>query len=188
VVGAAVVARGQARGRAGVTRAAIAVAIMLGPALATWPQVVPAYIYLSDPDHAGTALPVLVALALIDRVSRDGELSTPRTVRDRRVWVPVAVAAVLAWALVGDPLVLLIGVAPLLLVCGARSFWLLALRRVPLAAAAWELSLTAAAVVAAIAGEVMTRLIRALGGYKVNPAPAHIVPSRDIPANIVGAV
>ena len=97
-------------------------------------------------------------------------------------------AAVLAWALVGDPLVLVIGVAPLLLVCGARSFVLLALRRVPLAAAWYELSLTAAAVVAAIAGEAMTHLIRALGGYMVNPAPAHIVPSRDIPGNIVGAV
>ena len=186
VLGAAVVARGQARGRAGVARAAIAVAIMLGPALATWPRVVPAFIYLSDPDHAGTALPVLVALVLIDSVSPDRGSS--RIPRGRRLWVPVAVAAVLAWALVGDPLVLVIGVAPLLLVCGARSFVLLALGRVPLAAAWYELSLTAAAVVAAIAGEAMTHLIRALGGYMVNPAPAHIVPSRDIPANIVGAV
>ena len=188
VLGAAVVARGQARGRAGVARAAIAVAIMLGPALATWPRVVPAFIYLSDPDHAGTALPVLVALALIGSVSPDRGSSTSRIPRGRRLWVPVAVAAVLAWALVGDPLVLVIGVAPLLLVCGARSFVLLALRRVPLAAAWYELSLTAAAVVAAIAGEAMTRLIRALGGYMVNPAPAQIVPFRDIPANIVGAV
>ena len=97
-------------------------------------------------------------------------------------------AAVLAWALVGDPLVLVIGVAPLLLVCGARSFVLLALRRVPLAAAWYELSLTAAAVVAAIAGEAMTHLIRALGGYMVNPAPAQIAASRDIPGNIAGAV
>lgn len=188
VLGAAVVARGQARGRAGVVRAAIAVAIMLGPALATWPRLVPAFIYLSDPDHAGTALPVLVALALIDSVSPDRGSSTSRIPRGRRLWVPVAVAVVLAWALVGDPLVLVIGVAPLLLVCGARSFVLLALRRVPLAAAWYELSLTAAAVVAAIAGEAMTHLIRALGGYRVNPAPAHIVPSRDIPGNIVGAV
>ena len=174
VLGAAVVARGQARGRAGVGRAAIAVAIMLGPVLATWPRVVPAFIYLSDPDHAGTALPVLVALILIDRGGR-------------RRWVPVAVAAVLAWALVGDPLVLVIGVAPLLLVCGARSFLLLAPRRVPVAAAGYELSLTAAAVVAALAGEAMTHLIRALGGYRVNPAPAHIMPFGDIPANIDGA-
>jgi hypothetical protein len=188
VLGAAVVARGQVHGRAGAARAAIAVAIMLGPALATWPRVVPAFIYLSDPDHAGTALPVLVALALIDSVSPDRESSGSRVPRGRRLWVPVAVAAVLAWALVGDPLVLVIGVAPLLLVCGARSFVLLALRRVPLAAAGYELSLTAAAVVAAIAGEAMTHLIRALGGYMVNPAPAHIVPFGDIPANIMGAV
>jgi hypothetical protein len=174
VIAAAVLARGQARGRAGLARAAIAVAIMLGPAVATWPRVVPAYIYLSDPDHTGTALPVLVALILIDRGRR-------------RRWVPVAVAAVLAWALVGDPLVLLIAIAPLLLVCGARSLLLLAHRRVPLAAAWYELSLAAAAVVAAVAGEAATHLIRALGGYTVSPAPTHIVPSRDIPANITGA-
>jgi hypothetical protein len=108
VLAAAVVARGQARGRAGVARAAIAVAIMLGPALATWPRVVPAFLVLAQ-------------------------------------------------------------------------------RRVPVAAAGYELSLTAAAVAAAIAGEAMTHLIRALGGYRVNPAPAHIVPFRDIPANIEGA-
>jgi hypothetical protein len=175
VLGAAVLARGQARGGAGAARAAIAVAIMLGPAIASWPRVNPAYIYFSDPDHTGTALPVLVALVLIDRGGR-------------RRWVPVAVAAVLAVALVGDPLVLLIGIIPLLLVCGARSFLLLARRRVPLAAAWYELSLTAAAVVAAVAGEAATHLIRALGGYTVNAAPEHLVPSRDIPANIVGAV
>jgi hypothetical protein len=174
VLAAAFVARGRARGGAGAARAAIAVAIMLGPALSTWPRVVPAYIYLSDPDHTGTALPVLVALLLIDRGGR-------------RRRVPVAVAAVLAWALVGDPLVLLIAIAPLLLVCGARSLLLL-VRRVPLAVAWYELSLTAAAVVAAVAGEAATHLIRALGGYTVNAAPEHLVPSRDMPANIVGAV
>jgi hypothetical protein len=175
VIGAAVVARGQARGRAGVARAAIAVAIMLGPQLATGPRVIPAQMYLSDPDHTGTALPVLVALLLIDRGAR-------------RRWVPVAVAAVLAWALVGDPLVLLVGVIPLLLVGGVRSFLLLAYRRVPLAAAWYELSLTAAAVVAAVGGEAMTRLIRALGGYTVNANPTHILPSKYLPADIVGGV
>jgi hypothetical protein len=174
VLGAAVLARGQARGGAGMARAAIAVAIMLGPAIASWPRVNPAYIYFSDPDHTGTALPILVALILIDRGGR-------------RRWVPVAVAAVLAVALVGDPLVLLIGIIPLLLVCGARSLLLLA-RRVPLAAAWYELSLTAAAVVAAAVGEAATHLIRALGGYTVNATPEHVVPFHDIPANIVGAV
>jgi hypothetical protein len=175
VIAAAVVARGQARGRAGLARAAIAVAIMLGPALVTFPRVPPAYIYLSDPDHTGTALPVLVALVLVDRGGR-------------RRWVPLAVAAVLAWALVGDPLVLLIAVIPLLLVGGARSFWLLAWRRAGFAAAWYELSLTAAAVVAFGAGEAMAHVIRSLGGYTVNGAPAHILPSKDFPADAVGAV
>jgi hypothetical protein len=174
VVAAAVLARGEARGGAGVARAALAVAIMLGPALSAWPRVVPAYIYFSDPDHTGTALPVLVALILIDRGGR-------------RRWVPVAVAAVLAWALVGDPLVLLFGIAPLLLVGGVRSLLLL-VRRVPLAEAWYELSLTAAAVVAAAVGEAATHVIHALGGYSVNAAPEHVVPSRYLSADIVGAV
>jgi len=175
VIAAAALARGQARGRAGVARAAIAVAIMLGPQLATGPRVIPAQMYLSDPDHTGTALPVLVALLLIDRGGR-------------RRWVPVAVAAVLAWALVGDPLVLLAGIIPLLLVGGFRSFLLLAYRRVPLAAAWYELSLTAAAVVAAVGGEAMTHLIRALGGYTVNANPTKILPSKYLPTDLVGGV
>ena len=64
---------------------------------------------LNDPDHTGTAVPILLALLILDRARR-------------RWWVPVLVAAVLGWALVGDSLVLLIGVAPLVVVCGARAF------------------------------------------------------------------
>jgi hypothetical protein len=91
------VARGQARGREGLTRAAITVAIMVGPSLAAGATL------LIDPARTGTAVPVLLALALIDRGGR-------------RWWVPVAVAVVLGWAMAGGQLVMMIGVAPLLLV------------------------------------------------------------------------
>jgi hypothetical protein len=190
VLAAAVVARGQARGRSGLVRVAITVAIMIGPALVTSGPVIPAYIFLSDPDHAGTAVPVLVALALIDRGGSAGGGTVPPGTRAprKRWWVPVGVAAVLGWALVGDPLVLLIGVAPLLLVCGVRSFRLLAQRRVPLEAAWYELSLAAAALAAVVAGSAMTHLIRAWGGFTVNAAPDQVVPSSDMPANVWGAV
>ncbi len=145
---AAYTAHGGAGGRVGVTRVAIAVAIMLGPSLGA------ASTLLNDPDHTGTAVPVLVVFALIDRARR-------------RWYVPVAAGLVLAVALVGDPLVLLIGVVPVLVVCGARSCRLLLTRRVPLSAAWYELSLAAAAVLAVGAASVVTHHIRASGGFVV---------------------
>ena len=90
----------------------------------------------------------------------------------------------LAWALVGDPLVLLIGVAPLVLVCGARSFCLLALRRVPLPAAWPDLSLTAAGVAALLAGSGLSALITASGGFVLTPQKSQfVVPATALAGN-----
>jgi hypothetical protein len=166
---AAFVARGQARGREGLARAAITVAIMVGPSLAAGATL------LIDPDHTGTAVPVLLALALIDRGGR-------------RWWVPVAVAAVLGWAMVGDQLIMMIGVAPLLLVCGARSVRLLVQRRVPLADAWYELSLTAAAVGAVAVSSVINHVIRALGGYTLNRGYGQFVLSGMLIKNVGGLI
>jgi hypothetical protein len=167
VVLAAAVAYGArpADKRTAAVRAGITVAVMLGPTAAAITTL------LNDPDHAGTAVPILLALLILDRVSR-------------RWWVPVIVAGVLGWALVGDSLVLLIGVAPLVVVCGARSFGLLAIRPVPLSAAWYELSLAAAGVAAAVGGSVLSRLIRASGGFVVGPDKTHyVVTSAAIPGN-----
>ncbi|MGD0704531.1 MAG: hypothetical protein ABSA02_32160 [Trebonia sp.] len=151
--------------RTAAVRAGITVAVLLGPTRMAAPTV------LNDPDHLGTAVPVLLALLLLDRAPR-------------RWWVPAAVAAVLGWALVGDSLVLLIGVAPLVAVCGARSFGLLALRRAPLSAAWYELSLTAAGAAAAVGATALSRLIRSGGGFVVNPSKTHyLVPSSAVPGN-----
>ena len=116
---------------------------------------------LNDPDHTGTAVPVLLALLILDRGRR-------------RWWVPVVVAAVLGWALVGDSLVLLIGVAPLLVVCGARSFGLLAVRREPLSAAWYDLSLAAAGLAAAVGGTALSALIKASGGFVLSPSETQV--------------
>ena len=94
--------------RAAAVRAGITVAVMLGPTAAATTTL------LNDPDHTGTAVPILLALLVLDR-------------GPRRWWVPPLVAAVLGWAVVGDSLVLLIGVAPLVVVGGARAFGLVAL-------------------------------------------------------------
>ena len=167
VVLAAAVAYGArpADKRTAAVRAGITVAVMLGPTAAATTTL------LNDPDHTGTAVPVLLALLILDRAPR-------------RWWVPVVVAAVLGWALVGDSLVLLIGVAPLVVVCGARSFGLLAVRRVPLSAAWYDLSLAAAGVAAAVGGSALSRLISASGGFVVSPDKTHyVVGSAAIPGN-----
>ena len=167
VVLAAAVAYGArpADKRTAVVRAGITVAVLLGPTAAATTTL------LNDPDHTGTAVPILLALLVLDRAPR-------------RWWVPPLLAAVLGWALVGDSLVLLIGVAPLVVVGGARSFSLVALRRAPLSAAWYELSLAAAGVAAAIGGSALSRLIRASGGFVVSPSKTqYVVPSGAIPAN-----
>jgi hypothetical protein len=167
VVLAAAVAYGArpADRRTAAVRAGIAVTVMLGPT-------VPATtVLLNDPDHTGTAVPVLLALLILDRGRR-------------RWWVPVLVAAVLGWALAGDSLVLLIGVAPLVAVCGARSFGLLALRREPLSAAWYDLSLAAAGVAAVAGATLLNAQISAHGGFVLNPLTTHyVVASTAVPGN-----
>src|SRR5579863_1492125 len=99
---AAFVARGRARGAEGAARALLAATVMLAPQ-PTGPTVV----LLGSPDHVGTALPVLL---LLDRLP---------PIRARLGWyiaacgfVCVITAALLAWTMVGDPLVEVVGVVP----------------------------------------------------------------------------
>jgi hypothetical protein len=172
VVLAAAVAYGSrpADKRTALVRAGITVAVMIGPTVAA------TTVLLNDPDHTGTAVPVLFALLVLDRGRR-------------RWWVPVLVAAVLGWALVGDSLVLLIGVAPLVIVCGARSFGLLALRGQPLAVARYDLALAAAGVAAAIGGTALSALIKSSGGFALSPqATQYAVQSAAVPANAAATV
>ncbi len=147
-------------------RAGIAVAVMVGPTVAA------ATVLLNDPDHTGTAVPILLALLILDRARR-------------RWWVPVLIAAVLGWAMVGDSLVLLIGVAPLVIVCGARAFGQLWVRREPLADAWYDLALAGAGVAAFVGGTVLGKLIKAAGGFVMTPsATKSIVPYTDLSANL----
>ena len=100
---AALLAKGTATGREAAARIAISVGIMLAPQLASGTNEL-----LSSPDHIGTSVPLLLILLIIDRVRRP------------RWWVPVLVAALLAWAELADSIVLLAGVIPLALVCAFR--------------------------------------------------------------------
>jgi hypothetical protein len=147
VVLAAVVAKGEATGRTGLIRALIAGGIMLAPTPG-----VTGTLMLANPDHLATQIPLLLVWLILDR-------AVPSW------WVPTAVAALLAWARVSDPIVLLEAEIPLLIVCVIRMYR----RRGPLRGHWYELSLAAAVVVADRAAAVAARLIRDRGGFTAFP-------------------
>ncbi|HEX8004799.1 MAG TPA: hypothetical protein VF482_00040 [Trebonia sp.] len=161
---AAFVARGRARGGEGLVRALLAGGIMLAPQPGA-----PTWILMSSPDHVGTGVPVLILLLLLD-------WAKPRW------WVPVAAGVLLAWSIVGDPLVLAIGVAPVAAVClvrGCLTAWRAAPRR------AWyEFSLAGAAVLAVPAALAADRVIPALGGFAINKGVSGLVPFSAMPHNL----
>jgi hypothetical protein len=153
---AAYVARGRARGAAGVVRALIAAGVMLAPQ-PTGPTVV----LLGSPDHLGTAVPVLLLLLLL-------ELAPPRW------YVPVGASVLLAWSIVGDPLVEVVGVLPLGL-AGLLWAWRARPSRRGNGAgsgprARWYLSLAIAAAAAVPLAAAGNWLIKDLGGFAVAKA------------------
>ena len=136
---AALLARGHAVGAEAWVRMSVAGGLLLAPQLGVGTQVL-----ILSPDHVGTAIPVLLAWLLLDRAPR-------------RWWVPVAVGAVLAWALVADALVLYIGIAPLLGVGLVLAYQQIAVAGRRLAQAWYELSLAAAALAALVVGLTLPR-------------------------------
>jgi hypothetical protein len=155
---AAFVAKGRATGRVGLARAAIAVGIMLAPSLTAAKDL------LFVPNHTGSAVPVLAMLLLLEWGGR-------------RWYVPLLTGVALVWGVVGDSLLLVIGVLPVLVVCLARAGNRLVRLREPLRDVWYELSLAAAALAAAGAAFAAVHVIRASGGYVVAGGVKHFVPS-----------
>jgi len=153
---AALLAKGRSRGGAGWARALLAAGIMIAPQLSA------TQILLLSPDHTGTAVPVLVTWLVIDRV-------TPDRWKAARWLVPLAVFVLMTWTMIGDSIVLLTCIAPLVLVVLIRSCPGL-IRRGERPASRWyELSLAGAAAVAAGLGWAAPRVISGLGGYRQAP-------------------
>jgi hypothetical protein len=159
---AAFVARGRARGAEGVVRALLAAGVILAPQ-----PTGPTLVLLGNPDHVGTGVPVLVLLLLLDWAQgREGRA---------RWWVPVAAGALLAWSIIGDPLIEVVGALPLFLACALRACWIAWSRRAldpgaagwrrRWSAARYELALAAAAVASVPLAAAGNWLIRALGGF-----------------------
>ena len=163
---AAAVAKGRATGREAVARVAVAVAIMLVPGALTGYIIV-----LGSPAHFGTSVPLLVAWLVLDRFSteRDG------SARERTPWwLAPAVAVLLTWGTIGDPLVMYIGALPLLVVSLIR---MITQRR--WSPRRWR-GLDAQLVLAAVASVLLARgsvhAIRLAGGFHVHQPIAELAP------------
>lgn len=166
---------GGAGGKTGWFRAGIAIAIMLAPGILGGTEV-----YLDNPDHAGTAVPVLVLLLLVGTATSQAFTW--------RGWLrPAAVCALLTVAQVGDGLTLAAATAPLALVSalrlrGPRSAGDGARRQraVPL-----DGRLLAAAACSVGLAKVTDLLIRALGGFDRRPlGGVSLAPPGRMPGNV----
>jgi len=153
-------ARGRSRGPAGVTAVLLTAAVMAGPAVHVSGV-------LTTPDHTGTAVVPLVVALVIDRAGRGWRAG-------------VLVCAVLAWGLVGDSLVLLIGVIPVVVICLARACRDRAARP--------ELVLAGGAVASVAVFAVVKAVIRLLGGWQLDGTGHQLVPGRDLARNLGGTL
>jgi len=153
---AVLLARGGFTSRAAVVRLLITAGILVAPQLGVGVTAL-----VLTVGHIGTAVPVLLILLFLDRAPQ-------------RRWVPVLTGLGLAWALVADELVLVVAVVPLALACALRVAEAAVRERSVsrgLGTRRYELSLIAAAGVAAGLAWVAERILRALGGYTLNPVP-----------------
>jgi hypothetical protein len=162
---AALLAKGRAAGREGVSRVLVTGGIMLAPQLG-----VGIFVLLLSVGHIGTAVPVLLTWLVLD-------LARPRW------YVPVVIGVLLAWADVADSLVMVVAIAPLVFVCAVRVVQRLVAGR-PLREAWYELSLPAAAIVAVPVAAVAGRLIHAIGGYTLHSVPFSFVSAARWPAHL----
>jgi hypothetical protein len=151
---AGLLAKGRATGREGVLRALIAAGILLAPQLGHG-----AGLLLSQPDHIGTQVPLLVIFLVLDRAPR-------------RWYTPAAIGVMLTWVIIADRVAVLDAALPLIVVCCVRGYWHLVVRRRPVSALWFEISLGAAGIVSVGLSQLVVSLIRHAGGYTSLPLPA----------------
>jgi hypothetical protein len=154
-----------ARGRGGWAGAGIAAAIMLAPSILGGTEV-----FLEYPDHAGTAVAVLLLFLILGRADGQGI---------GRLALPVAAGVLLTLAQVGDDLTVVAATVPLAAVCALR---LLVAR--PRAATFADKTLLAAAVISVGLAKLADLIIRALGGFDLRPlGGVALAPLHQVPAN-----
>jgi hypothetical protein len=185
VVTVALVAKGTASGREGITRALLAAGVVVAPAFFASARVL-----LLAPDHIGVAVPVLVTWLLIDRAGP-------------RPWVPPMVCGLLIWAQLDDPVASIAGALPLAVVCAARAMagtvglvwvrwrkrrrfdWVPRPRSVA-AVPGYDAALAVAAVSSYVLTSLIVSAIRADGGFQLRPIPGgyNLVPWAQVPQNL----
>src|SRR5689334_9526341 len=161
VIFSVLLARGRVPRREARPRMLLTAGLIFAPQLG-----VGVFVLLLSLGHIGTAVPLLLTWLVIDRCPP-------------RPWVPVLVGLLLTWVLIADPLVLLVGVVPLVAVCALRVSRDLARRQdtsvqAALRARWYELSLAVAAIaaqgLASLAGHLLQAYIHPLA-YQL--APVH---------------
>ncbi|HTR95826.1 MAG TPA: hypothetical protein VMI73_29185 [Trebonia sp.] len=179
----ALTARGRSRGAAGYYRAGIAAGMTL--ALSVTGSI---GLYLENPDHAGTVVPVLLLLLLLDRAERRAEDGADD--RAGGGWlIPVAACAVLVIADVGDKLTLAAAILPLMIVCAVRlTAGRLTAGRVlsgepDRAQLRLDRRLLLAAIVSIGLAELANLAIRALGGLVLRPVNGVAFAPLGVPAH-----
>ena len=164
---AGLLAKGRATGREGVVRALIASGILLAPQLGHGVALL-----LSQPDHLGTQVPLLVIFLVLDRAPR-------------RWYTPVAIGVMLTWVIVADRVAVLDAALPLAVVCGLRGCWALIRRRGSATARWFEFSLAAAGIVSYGVSQLVVSVIGHMGGYTSLPlATQHFAMTGDIPGHV----
>jgi hypothetical protein len=174
VLFAVLLARGprdhRASGRAAWPPMALTAGLMIAPQLG-----VGVFVLLLSVGHIGTAVPLMLIWLVIDRAA------------SRPHWaVPVVVGLLLTWVLVADPLVLVVGIVPLVAVCAVRAIRAASAadpggRGAALQARWYEVSLAAAAILAYGLAAVVSRLLRAGGGFILHPLGYQLAPLHTWP-------
>jgi hypothetical protein len=172
---AVLLARGRTSGRDAWPPTALTAGLMIAPQLGAG-----AFVLLLSVGHIGTAVPLMLTWLVID-LADPGKRPSARS-----VLIPVIVGLLLTWVLVADPLVLVVGIVPLVAVCAMRVIRAVCTARpgergTALQARWYEVSLAAAAILAYGLAALVSRLLRASGGFVVHPlgyqlAPVHTWP------------
>jgi hypothetical protein len=178
---AAVLAKGRASGREGAVRALVAAGIMLAPQLGSGIHVV-----LSQSDHIGTQVPILLIFLLLDRLPG-------------RWYTTPAIGLLLALVVLADQVAIFDAAVPLAVVGGLRAIrlrpaswhlipWRLDFWKQWLGLPWHEISLVAAAAAGIVAGEEGSRLISRYGGYTLLPVQTGTATVSQLPGHLWLAV
>jgi hypothetical protein len=170
VVAAMLLAKGRARGWAAVARMALVLGIMIAPQPG-----VGIFVLIFSVGHIGTAFPIMLTWLVIDWLTPPGGATFRQ-----RWYLPVIVTVLLAWALMADPLVLVVAILPMLVVClvrvlsavarGARDDGIRGLRQA-LTGRWLEVALAAGAGISYVIVLGGRQFLQSVGGYQQQPVP-----------------